>query len=328
MTPAFTITADGQDATAAIADRLIALHVVDSDEERADKLTLEIDARDAGVVLPETDVPLDLELGFRETGLIEMGRFHVDGIGGEGPPLKVTVRATAANMVTGLRAPRSTAWENMTLGDIAATIAGRHGLRPAVAPALASILIRFEAQTAESDIAFMTRLARRFDATAKPAAGRLVLAKRDSGTAADGTALEPVDLDPLRLSSWDWDISERKSPGRVEAEWRDIDTGGRGTVTVGEGAPTTRLRHVHGTETEAREAAEAELACGQRGKIELNATLAGFEPALFAGGQVTLTGIYPGIDGVFLLRQVEHRLDRALTTSFRAEYSQGGGDQT
>ena len=69
MTPDFRIIAGGTDTTAIIRDRLLSLTVVDGDEERADRLTLELDARDARVELPETGEVLEVSLGFRETGL-------------------------------------------------------------------------------------------------------------------------------------------------------------------------------------------------------------------------------------------------------------------
>jgi phage protein D len=131
---------------------------------------------------------------------------------------------------------------------------------------------------------------------------------------------------PGRLQEWGWDIVEREKVGRVEAEWRDVDAGTRETVTAGEGDPVHRLRHVHGSETEARRAAEAKLRRAERGKVELNALLAGFEPALFAGGTADASGIYPGIDGRFLVRRVEHRLAGALTTRVRAQASDQGDD--
>jgi len=329
VTPEFSIIAEGSDATATIADRLLSLTVVDGDEEKADRLTLEIDARDARVELPETGAVLEVSLGFRETGLVEMGRFTVDGLKGRGPALSLTVEATAADMTGPLRAPRSTSWEDETLGGIVEKIAARGGLTAAVSPRLAGIAIPFEAQTAESDLAFLTRLAERFDATAKPAGGRLVVTPRDRGEAADGSALPPLPLPASRLQDWDWDVVERQKVGRVEAEWRDVDAGTRETVTAGEGDPVHRLRHIHSSEEEARRAAEAKLRRAGRGKLELNARLAGFEPALFAGGAAQVSGVYRGVDGMFLVKRVEHRLAGALTTTVRAQGSeQQGGDDS
>ena len=146
-----------------------------------------------------------------------------------------------------------------------------------------------------------------------------------SATLADGSALPSVPLSTKRLQGWDWDIVERQRVGRVEAEWRDVDTGTRDTVTAGEGDPVHRLRHVHSSEEEARRAAEAKLRRAKRGKLELNARLAGFEPALFAGGNIAVSGVYPGIDGTFLVKRVEHRLAGALTTQVRAQASERGG---
>lgn len=321
MTPAARIVAGGDDVTGTLTDRLLSLTVVDEDGYSSDSVEIQIDVRGASVELPETDVRLELALGFRETGLVDLGVYYVDKVAGAGPALTMTITATAANMTGGLRAPKSRAWEETTLGEIVRTIAGEAGLSAAVSEGLAQVSLPAEFQTAESDLHFLGRLARRFDAAAKPAGGQLVVVERDRGRAADGRELPPVALDPGRLSDWDWDIVEREEFGSVEAEWGDVDAAERPVVTAGSGEPVHRLRHTFANAEDATRAAEAELAMSGRRAVELTATVAGFEPGLTAGAWADVTGIYPGIDGRFLVRRVEHRLAAGLTTSFRAERS-------
>lgn len=64
------------------------------------------------------DATLEIALGYRETGLTMMGRFTVDGRGGEGPLQVLSIRATAADMKGAIRSPRTRAWENRSLSDI------------------------------------------------------------------------------------------------------------------------------------------------------------------------------------------------------------------
>ena len=55
-----------------------------------------------------------------------------------------------------------------------------------------------------------------------------------------------------------------------------------------------------------------------RGTLKLDATLAGFEPALFAGGRIDLRGVRDPLQGEWHIDQVRHQLSDGLTTSLRA----------
>ncbi|MCB5198610.1 phage tail protein [Loktanella sp. TSTF-M6] len=325
MTPAFRIIATNTDVTATIADRLISLSVTDEDGLSADTLRLKVDDRDGRIAAPETGVVLDVALGHAGQPLVPVGRFAVDRVRGTGMPQTLTIDATAADMTGPLRAPRSRGWTDQTLGQIVETIAGRVGLEPVVAAALAGIRYPFLAQTAESDLNFLTRIARTLDATAKPAAGRLVVIPRGTGRDATGVAIPPVAIDRTDLSDWSWDRGARKAYARVTAEWCDIAGGRTVKVTVGSGEPVHRLRHVYATAADAQRACAAELAMSDRARLTLDGTLHRFNGDLFAGGTIRMTGLRAELNGGWLIRKVTHELTGALTTSFSADR---GADQT
>jgi len=315
--PAFELRADGTDVTGVIADRLVRLEVTDEDGRSADRLTVELDDRDDRIELPETGAALELWLGTSGFALSYMGRYAVDRVSGSGPPRMVTVEATAADMAGPLRAPRTRGWEDVTLADIVATMAGEAGLTAQVGSEIADTHYPYEAQTAESDLHFLNRLARDLDAAAKPAAGRLTVVRRDTGLTAAGDAIEEVAIPASRLERWDWEIDERQDYASVEAEWGDLDAAEVPTVTAGSGDPVRKLRNRYATQEAARRAAEAELAMAGRRRIKLNADLATFDAALFAGGWASVSGVKSELDGRYIIRKVIHRLDTALRT--RAE---------
>jgi len=97
-------------------------------------------------------------------------------------------------MVGPFRSPKTRSWDATTLGKLVETIAGEHGYTPKVDPELGAIPIPHLDQTAESDMALLTRLAAKHDAVAKPVAGFLVLARQGAAKdhhwsdAADTTA--------------------------------------------------------------------------------------------------------------------------------------------
>ena len=323
MKPDYKIVSPEGDVTAAIRDRLISLSVTDEDGRRSDRLTLEIDDRGGVVTFPETDVALDVSVGFEGLPLTFLGRFAVDRVSGSGMPRQMTIEATAANMVGPIRAPKTRAWENVTLGEIVGTIAGEAGLEPVTGASVADVAFPYEGQTEESDLHFLSRLSRRVDATAKPAAGKLVVVRRDEGVNASGDPVEPVVLFASQLSGWTWELTEREVYKSVTAEWGDTDAATLNEVTVGTGEPVRRLRHPLPTQDEARDAATSELAMSGRAALTVKADTAGFHPGLFAGGRVALAGLRQGIDGLFLIRRVEHRLEGSLLTSVEGERSAG-----
>ncbi len=319
MTPAFRVTVDGQDATGALRDRLLALTVTDHDGTTADQVTLDLDDRDGLLDLPEMEARLTVALGFAGQGLSVMGVFAVDGIGGAGPAQSMRITATAADMKKDVRSPKTRAWEGKTLRDIVATIAAEAGLKPVVGGSVAGVSWPYLAQTAESDLNFLTRIAATLDATAKPAGGALIVQRRGEGKTAAGDVLTAPVIARTRMIWWKWNLDGREVYRSVECEWSDTATGAIRKVTRGTGTPLRRLRHVHASEVEATRAAEAAFTGAARAAMSITVRLAGFEPRLLAGTAVQIAGLRPELTGEWHLKTVTHRLDAGgLTTDFEA----------
>jgi len=316
----FRIIANGEDVTALMRDRLLGLTVTDEAGTKSDAARIVIDDRDYRVELPETGAKLEIAMGFRGTGLIDMGTFVVDEVTGEGPVDQMTIYAKASDMRGGIRARRTRNWDNVTLNDIVGTIAGRHGLTPAVAPALRGTFYAYIAQTAESDLHFLTRLANDIDATAKPVSGRLVVVKRGAGRDAEGEDIPLVALTRTDLNEWTWKVTGRGRYGKVEANWSEMGSAVVNTVTAGGDEPVLRLRHRYPNEEEARRAAEAALTRSRRASGTIGGSLGGFYGEMLAEGRIDLQGVKPELTGAWSLTRVAHVLDRSgLITSFDAE---------
>ncbi len=182
MQPLFRIYAGSQEITAAIRDRLIELVVTDEAGIQSDELKLTLDdrRREDGAIaeLPRIGTVLTVSLGYAETRLVSLGRFIVDEVEIRSPPATLTVSAKAADMVGPFRSPKTRSWDATTLGQLVETIAGEHRYQAKTDPELGTIAIPHLDQTAESDMALLTRLAAKHDAVAKPVAGFLVLAKQ------------------------------------------------------------------------------------------------------------------------------------------------------
>lgn len=327
MTPDFLIEADGSDITPLVRDRLVSLRLVDEQGFEADRLVMTIDDRDSRVALPAREAELELRLGYRETGLSPMGLYVVDAVSVEGPVQKITIRAQAADMTGRIRSPKTRAWEDVTLGDIVKKIAGEAGLDPVVGEDIAATHYDMVAQTAESDLHLLTRLAEALDATAKPAAGRLVVVRRGSKQTAEGEDIPPVLLPLSRLTRWNFDLSGREVYKTVKTEWAEIGAGQVRVVEVGEGEPILELREVYGSEEAAKRAADAALNRARRGLGKGTLELGGFDAGLFAGGLVELPDIRAELSGEWHIRRVEHELGAGLRSRVdveRGEDEEGG----
>lgn len=238
MTPDFRITADGEDVTAVIQDRLLSLTVTDEDGTKSDALELVLDDRDGRIAFPEVTATLDVALGVQGAALHPVGRYLIDGVSGEGPVQQMTITAKAVDMKSGIRAPRTRAWEDVTLGDIVGKVAAEAGLKPVIGASVAGTHWPYIAQTAESDLHLLTRLAATVDATAKATTGTLVVQKRGEGKTADGQMMTAVALPLWRFASWSWKLDGRAPSGTVEAQWQDTAGGALTLVTRGSACAT------------------------------------------------------------------------------------------
>lgn len=340
MQPLFRLYADNHEITAAVRDRLIELVLTDEAGIQSDELKLTLDdrRREDGAIaeLPRVGTVLTVSLGYAETQLVSMGRFIVDEMEIRSPPATLTVSAKAADMVGPFRSPKTRSWDATTLGQLVEAIASEHHYQAKIDPELGAIQIPHLDQTAESDMALLTRLAAKYDAVAKPVAGFLVLAKRGAAKTISGLAMPAISLSAGDLAEWRYRHSARKpggsgsttidrdpqkppttATGGAKAYWWDFESGVRREVTVGE-PPFEELRYVHATEAEAKAAAATRKNAGERGQGELSFSLPG-DPRLAAEGRLSIS-LRPGIPTDWRITRVEHRLGRqGYTTQVECE---------
>ena len=321
MQPVFTITADRQDITAAIKDRLISLSVTDERGIQSDTLEIRLDDRDRSIRLPRTGAELNLHLGYKHGKLSPVGLFTVDELTAEGPPDVLVIRARAADFRQSLKEQKTRSWEDKTLDAIARTIASEHRLEPVIADALKSTTIAHIDQTEESDLHFLTRLGKEYDCISTIKEGRLILMPKGQGQTASGKNTPRVEIKPEQLTSYRFTLADRGKYVAVIAHWHDTSTGQRVPVRVGQrsGSPVTTLRGLKPDAEAAKVAAQTQLERLQRGTVTGNLSLPG-NPLLRTEGRLKLSGFRNGIDGDWVIKQVTHKLDRhGFKTSVQTE---------
>jgi phage protein D len=309
MQPTFKVVAQGSDITALIADRLVSLEVVDQAGVESDSMVLELDDRDQRFEFPARGVEIEVSLGYVGQQLVKMGIYTVDEVEVSGPPRTLTIRAKAADMTGGIKAPKERSWDEVTLGVVVQTIAGEHDLEPAIEKDLAERWLGHIDQT-ESDMQLLTRLCAEQGAIMKIADGRLIVAKHASGETASGLVLPAGTIDSALCESWSATTAERSEYESVRAYWHDLATGLRTPVDVGDGEPALELKHSYASEGEARQAAESKLKSLNRaiGKASLKGVIG--DPYLAAEQPVSLVGFRRGVDGDnWVITKAHHKLD-------------------
>ncbi|OHV11191.1 contractile injection system protein, VgrG/Pvc8 family [Kushneria phosphatilytica] len=310
--PGYRITLAGQDITPRINGRLINLRIRSQRGQEADQLDISLTDHDGLLDIPPSGATLSVAIGWLDEGLIDRGVFTVDEITHSGSPDQLTIRARAADMGSLLPGKRSQSWHDITLGEIVDTIAGRHELSPVVGDTLSGIRIDHIDQTDESDLNFLTRLGKRYDAIAAIKSERMLFTLVGEALTASGLALPAATLtrrdgDQHRFSRTDRDADSYTG---VKAYWNDTKGAERKEVIAGAKDKSKELRETYASEADAMEAAKSEWRRIQRGAATFDLTLAHGHPDLIPETPLTLSGWKSQIDGTdWLITEVEDSLD-------------------
>lgn len=321
--PDFRITLDGKDLTTTIEPRLQSLTVTECRQDEADTLELTLDDHDNRLAIPPRGAVLEVSIGWAGEPLTSKGKFTVNEVEVGGAPDYLTVRARSASMTKGMGERQEKSWHNQTLGAIVRAIAARHKLRPAVGEGLAAVRIPHIDQTQESDMSFLTRLAKRYDAVMTVKNEALLFMPIGKGRTAGGRELPAVTIKRSDGDQHRYHVSERETYAGVRAFWHSNSESDRKEVTIGgeDNRNLKKLPEVYPTEGEARKAAEAEWARIQRSQATMSYNLAAGRAEIFPELPVTVSGFKPEIDATpWLVKQVRHSItDGGFTSALELE---------
>jgi len=308
MTPIYKILADNNDITSAIKDRLISLTITDEAGMQSDSLTLVLDDRDNSIELPRKGVQLDVYIGYKETGLVKKGLFTVDEIEISGTPDTLTIKGKAANMRNSLKAPKTRSFDQKKLGDIIKTIAQDNQLTPKISPELSELVIPHLDQTNESDLHFLTRIAKMYGAVSKPVEGNLLFAIKGETKSVTGKVLSAVNIDRNQTSDYRASLADRDKYKSVIAYWQDTSTAQKIAVKTSNETPSFTLRHTYPDPEAATQTAKSKMASLNRGTGTISITLSNGNALLFAESLLNLSGFRDGINGAWTSTRVEHEI--------------------
>lgn len=322
-TPDFRVTLDGKDLTSTIEPRLQSLSITECRQDEADTLDLTLDDHDNRLAIPKRGAVLEVAIGWAGEQLVNKGKFTVNEVEVGGAPDYITIRARSASMTKGMGERQEKSWHGQTLGAIVRAIAARHALKPAVDATLAAVTIPHIDQTQESDMSFLTRLAKRFDAVMTVKNQSLLFMPIGKGRTSSGRTLTALTIARGDGDQHRYHVSERETYAGVRAYWHSNTEGERKEVTIGgeNNNNLKKLPEVYPNEDEARRAATAEWQRVQRSQATMSYSLAMGRAEIFPELPVSVSGFKPEIDATpWLVKQVRHSIgDSGFTSSLELE---------
>lgn len=319
LKPCFQVVANGNDISETIFKLFESISITDKTGIESDTCEISlIDDPAQPIAMPARGAELKVSIGYDDV-MVPMGMFVVDEIELSGPPEKMIIRAHAAvqteskNGKTSLQSQKTRTWpKDTTISSAVMKIAAEHNLTYTVSETLKKVKLPQLAQSDESDLSFLMRLAKRYDAICKPADGKLLFVKRGE------IKLDTIELTRYQVGRWSMTRSSRDSTGTVIAYWHDKAKAKKHEVTLGDGEPVRRLRHHYPDEKSAQAAAQAALDESKRNEDKLTLELPG-DPALSAESPLLLSNFREGIDGDWIIDSVTHTINKSVGFSSSIE---------
>ncbi len=321
LAPTYRLSVDGRDITPTVEARLVSLRLEEKRGDDADQLDLTLSDADGKLAIPRQGATIEVALGWEGQQLVDKGTFKVDEVEHSGAPDQVTIRARSADLANTLRTKRDQSWHQITLGQILRTIATRNGLSTRIHASLANVALAHIDQTNESDLNFLTRLAKRYDAVATAKKGHLLFLPINGTTNSKGQSLPGITITRQDGDSHRYHQSDQDSYTGVRAYWHDGKKANRTGVVVGTKVHAKTLSETYGSEADAMAAAKAEWQRLKRGAANFSLTLAIGNPLLVPQTPVTVRGFKDQIDGTgWLVVHTTHSLeDGGFTTQAEME---------
>lgn len=299
----------------------MSLDITECRAEQADQLDIVLDDSDGALEIPPREALLRVYLGYESTGMVDKGTFMVDEVDYSGAPDMLTLRARSANLTQALRTRTERSFHKQKIRDIVAVIAKAHGLKYEVG-SFGDVVVAHIDQTNESDIAFLNRIGKRYDAVATVKEGRLLFIPIQGGQKVDGTDLPVHTVFRADGDNFRYHLADRDAYTGVRAFWQDKRHKTRRSVVAGVIGNAKRLRETFASEADALDAARAEWERIKRGTATMSYDLAFGRPEMSPQHKVWFPDLKPPLnDTVFLIKQIKHSLDdsEALTTTVEAE---------
>ena len=307
MKPDFKITLDGKEIFQ-VNNLIKSISITDEIDTLSDRVRIEINDQFENIAIPKAGVSLTVSLGYKGN-IKKMGVYNIDDILVK--PGSISVSGKGFSTGSEIKKVRSRNYDSNIVKDIVEKIGKENNLEV--------ICSDFKNETnfthhEESDIHFLTRLAKSCDAIFKIQAGQLLFYPKHKEENKKGQKLDIIKISKYNVSDYNLVLSGRAEYKKVEAVVLDLDTGDRKIVFFGEERPVLRLPGTYQDEQEAINDCKSFL--NNQGYASKKFSLvAPGNPSFKAGLQVELSNFRDGINGKWTIQQAQHELRNTYITN-------------
>ena len=346
LTPVAKLSINGKPFNTDALSRIISISLTDKSGFEADELTVSLSDHDGKLALPPKSAEITIALGYIETGIVDKGSYKITEVSWSGAPDTLHITAQSADTSDRFSEAKEKSWHKTSLKEIIESIAAANGYTPIIGKAYQDEKIDHIDQSNESDAAFLSRLAERYDAIATVKHGRLLFVSSGEATTASGQPLPTIRITRNSGDQYTFRYSNTESYNAVRAYYIDKQTGKKHEVVITEdnydpvkktvtttkevteikqvdtaGKKIKTLRHTYQSPKTAATGARAAYKKLKRGAMEFDISLAVGRPDIAPESPVTLQGFKPEIDAEkWVGKETVHTLDgNGLTTAVKLQ---------
>lgn len=311
MQPARKIVINGNDRTVEYNRYFVSLELTDEAGLSSDSLTITLND-DGQLTFPTKKSELQIWTGCKkpeEPAVLQYrGLFSIDDVMLSFPTRQITITASAARMRGSFVAPKDQTWEQVTLGDLAQTVASRNGFTLNISADLKAKVVEYHDQKSQSDADMLTRLVELYGGTLKAADNQLVIFAKGDGRNVSGQDLPPVPVYLNQQTRGTVRLSGRNHYASVAAHYA-VD-GGQETVATSDAQPQKMLPTRYENRELAVAAVKSELIKLERKQFEFRMNRMPGNPELRAERMVDIAGHGRSeIDGLWVIKTLTETQD-------------------
>ena len=234
LTPVAKLSINGKPFNTDALSRIISISLTDKSGFEADELTVSLSDHDGKLALPPKSAEITIALGYIETGIVDKGSYKITEVSWSGAPDTLHITAQSADTSDRFSEAKEKSWHKTSLKEIIESIAAANGYTPIIGKAYQEEKIDHIDQSNESDAAFLSRLAERYDAIATVKHGRLLFVSSGEATTASGQPLPTIRITRNSGDQYTFRYSNTESYNAVRAYYIDKQTGKKHEVVITE----------------------------------------------------------------------------------------------
>ena len=234
LTPVAKLSINGKPFNTDALSRIISISLTDKSGCEADELTVSLSDHDGKLALPPKSAEITIALGYIETGIVDKGSYKITEVSWSGAPDTLHITAQSADTSDRFSEAKEKSWHKTSLKEIIESIAAANGYTPIIGKAYQDEKIDHIDQSNESDAAFLSRLAERYDAIATVKHGRLLFVSSGEATTAGGQPLPTIRITRNSGDQYAFRYSNTESYNAVRAYYIDKQTGKKHEVVITE----------------------------------------------------------------------------------------------